>query len=232
MSWRQIICGLVAVSVLLIVIGGVARAADATQDDRLPVPDKAALEKARQLLKDVFKDDYAQIRMPGVKPQLIDKLIEQSEATRDDPVSSFAMLQEAGDLAADAGDPLRAQRSAEALAERFSVDSLELLAASFERMAQKFFPTETRKSIAEAAMRLTDEALDSRRFELATRLADACMVLAQGQRCWCAETRGRSWFARPRHERLGRRRNMPPLRWRLRRTTRRQILRSESTFAS
>src|SRR5581483_5188104 len=70
----------------------------------LNIPDADAQQASLQLVKDIFKDDYAKATKPDQKIALAEKLIQQSSKSVDDPVGRYVMLAEARRLAIDVGE--------------------------------------------------------------------------------------------------------------------------------
>src|SRR5262245_13945002 len=72
------------------------------QSEKAPVPDAAALASARERVRSVHADDYAQARSAAGKEQLARALLEDSQLLADDVVARYALLMEAYDLAVEA----------------------------------------------------------------------------------------------------------------------------------
>lgn len=89
---------------------------------RLPVPDKAAVTEAQDLVRQAFAADYGPT---GSNPgPLIQKLLVAAEQT-DASARRFALLVEAERLAVAAGDPARVMALVDGRAARFDVDGLQ-----------------------------------------------------------------------------------------------------------
>jgi serine/threonine protein kinase/Leucine-rich repeat (LRR) protein len=138
---------------------------------RLPVPDTSARESAIQLLKEIFKDDYAKLTKTEEKTALAEKLIQQAAGANDDPAGRYAMLVEARRLAVDAGDTKSLEKAIAALARDYEVEEVESLAESWEELLKKLRPAAVNKAVMEAALAKVDEAVADEDFELASRLS-------------------------------------------------------------
>ena len=132
------------------------------------MPERDALK----LLKEVYKDDYAQARQPEAKAALAQKLLDESQQAKDDAAASYMMFHEARDLAVDAANPELAERAIGMLAARYTIEPLPELAAALEEMAGKPHPADANRAIAEAALARVEEAQAADDFDTAKRLAD------------------------------------------------------------
>ena len=148
-------------------------AAAPPRDARHEVPPAAALQQARQLIEEVFKDDYAQAKAPEAKPQLAKKLLREAEKTQDDLAARYVLLREATDLAADAGDVALAVQALETLASRFVVDYMGEYSAVLLRMSAKPHSLAVETRLVEAALVLVDAAQAAGKFDAARTAADA-----------------------------------------------------------
>ncbi len=90
----------------------------------LPVPDSDAIGKKEKLVRDVF-GNYSVVPLPE-RHAIAVKMVEQALATTDDPVARYALLKDAGDLAASAGDAATAMRAANLLADQYAINGGEL----------------------------------------------------------------------------------------------------------
>ena len=77
----------------------------ALTDGKLPVPNADARQDALKLIKELFKDDYAQLKQPDAKAALAEKLLNGADQAKDDTNALYTMLNEARDLAVDAANP-------------------------------------------------------------------------------------------------------------------------------
>jgi hypothetical protein len=78
-------------------------AAAAAAGQLAPVPAAAALRTAVASVRKLYKDNYAKTK-PYQKRRLAAKLLDQVPATKDDPVTQYALLSEAIDLSLTVGD--------------------------------------------------------------------------------------------------------------------------------
>ncbi|HEY5311220.1 MAG TPA: protein kinase, partial [Pirellulales bacterium] len=148
-------------------------------DAKLPIPDEDAQREALKLLKDAYKDDYAQARRPEAKSAVTEKLLKESQTSKDAPAVVYIMLREARDLAVEAANPALAERVIGILAVRYGGELAEQLAAALNEMAGKPHPVEANRAIAEAALSHVDDAKAAADFETAKQFADVALVAAR-----------------------------------------------------
>jgi formylglycine-generating enzyme required for sulfatase activity len=148
-------------------------------DARLPVPAVEAQQQAARLVREVYKDDYAQAKLAEAKSSLAEKLLNESQQSRDDAAAHYVMLREARDLAVDAANPQLAQRATAMLGARYAIEPLKELAAALEQMAAKPHPADVQRAIAEASLEKVDEAQLGNGFDVAKRLADVGVMAAR-----------------------------------------------------
>ena len=141
-------------------------------DAKLPVPSAEDRRQSIKLIKELYKDDYAQAKQPEAKAALAEKLLNDAQQTKDDATALYCVLHEARDLAVEAANPALAERAISMLAGRFAIEPLQELAAALEEMAGKPHPADANRAIAEAALARVEEAQAASDFETAKRLAD------------------------------------------------------------
>jgi len=94
--------------------------ADPAPAARRPAPGGAELKQAEDLVKDLFKEQYAR-KTPAAKVELARKMIDLARQTRDDPAGRFVLYREARDLAASGGDADLANRAIDDMAREYEV---------------------------------------------------------------------------------------------------------------
>jgi hypothetical protein len=93
-------------------------AAAASAGQLAPVPAAAALHAAVVSVKKLYKDNYAKTK-PSQKRRLAVKLLEQVAATKDDPVTQYALLSESIDLSVSVADWYTTFSACDAMAQYF-----------------------------------------------------------------------------------------------------------------
>ena len=87
---------------------------------RQAVPNEETLAKATVLVRRIFSDEYAD-HSPGSKKRLAERLKQQAEKSREDPIARYAMLRESRDNFARDGAAREAVRIAESMEKDFVI---------------------------------------------------------------------------------------------------------------
>lgn len=148
------------------------------QVERAPAPDEAALKQAEQLVKDLFKDDFAK-KNPRDMTALADKLVAQAREAKDDRTSQFVLFREAQELYAQAGDAERGLATIDEWAAAFAIDALTLKNRALSIMAKAAKTPEEMKPLAIAHLKLADSAVAADQYDLADKSAQAAMAAAR-----------------------------------------------------
>lgn len=147
--------------------------------ERLPVPPSTDQQTSMELLKDVFKDDYAKLKQPDDKSALAGKLIQQAVKSLDDPTGRYIMLREAQRLAIDAGDTRALDQSVSALTSTYDLDEFDTLADSWDDLLDKTRPTQINRAVAESALAKIDQAVEAEEFVKAARFGKIALEAAR-----------------------------------------------------
>jgi len=155
-----------------------ASSSGALQETRKPVPEAAAQKNAEKTIRDVFKEDYAK-RTPADKAALAKKLVDNALRSGDDPASQFVLLQEARELASQAGDTDTALGAIKELSARFAVDAWTLKTPVLAALAKNAKRPEDWRSLARAYLALADEAAESEDFDAASKAVESAVSLSK-----------------------------------------------------
>ncbi|HEX4132145.1 MAG TPA: protein kinase, partial [Pirellulales bacterium] len=149
---------------------------------RRAVPSASDQVEARRIFKDLFSGELTAAKKPEEKVALAEKSIGQSRASTDDAASMYVLLDEARNLAIDAGSSTLLKRTAEQIAAAFDTDSILLVADGLERIAAKTHPPAIYKEAGDMALVLVDQAIEGEDFVAATRLSEAALAAARKAR--------------------------------------------------
>ncbi len=94
-------------------------AAAASAGHQSPVPDAATLRTTVASVRKLYKDAYAKTK-PAQKRHLAIKLLNEAPATKDDPVTAYALLSEAIDLSIAASDWYTTFTACDAMAQTYA----------------------------------------------------------------------------------------------------------------
>lgn len=145
--------------------------------ERLPVPDEKALEKAQGLLREVYKDSLSSRDSAG-RLELSKMMLAQAAELEDDPAGKYALLTQARDLAAEAGDVSASLSAAEELARVFAVGSAETKLAGLPAASK----AKDVRALAEALIDISNEALAEEDFPVAGKAASLAASAARRAR--------------------------------------------------
>ncbi len=132
---------------------------------RLPVPDKAAADKAEKQVIGLFKADFAKKR-PADQVALANRLLAVADGTRDDPTARYVLYREAWAAAARGGDLVVFKKAVDAAASVYELDALAVRSAGLAtaEAAGAAPPGDA----AEAAFLLAEEAIRSDQYTVAS----------------------------------------------------------------
>lgn len=134
-------------------------------------PTTEQLKKATDDVRSAFKSLYATKTIAGRKA-LTKKLLEEAETLGNDSISRYAMLQEARDVAIEAGDVETALNALAGIEKHFDADQFNLRREFIEGVAKQIarLTPVAAAAFAEAAVGLVDDAIAKENVSLASRL--------------------------------------------------------------
>lgn len=156
-------------------------AASARADDRAEVPSAKSVAESHKLIKDLFKKEYAR---PAAKDQaaLAARLLKQAAESKGDPPARFALLEEARDLAAKAGDATTAMKAADQLAVSFKVSRGKVWAAIASPLVGSAKTPRASRDVAILLLTAVGHACDENEWKSAVALAHFAEIAARKAR--------------------------------------------------
>ncbi len=139
-------------------------AAAQTAPAAVEAPGDEARGKARTLIRNLFKEEYAK-HTASERGALAKRLLREAGATKDDPAARYVALEEAADLAAGAGDAATAMASLEEMGKSFRVDTLDLKCKAMVRTQANAQTPEAGEALANACLVLMQQAAAADRFD-------------------------------------------------------------------
>ena len=130
-------------------------------------PAEAQRREAEKTVRELFKADYAR-RGASDLAALGRKLLGEGARLKEESAMKFALLSEARELAAQAGDVETAFAAVDELTGTFDVEALALKTAVLAAAARAVRTSEGAAALAEAGLRLADEAVATNAFDAAT----------------------------------------------------------------
>ncbi|MDW8036747.1 MAG: hypothetical protein RMI90_01770 [Thermoguttaceae bacterium] len=144
---------------------------------RASLPPQPDVQKALQLLEEVYKEDMAAAKTAEKKRALAGRLLADAQEAQN-PAEQVALLQAARQWAVQAADVGFALRCVDALAERFQVDPLAIKTETLEALSKSGIGASP-LDVAEAAEPLVEEALEQDKYDLAVRLSRLALAAAR-----------------------------------------------------
>jgi formylglycine-generating enzyme required for sulfatase activity len=146
---------------------------------RLPVPPEDAQARAREMVEQLFKRDFAAAKTPAEKAALFRKLADEAEKAKDDPAGRFILLAAARDLAIQAGDLDLAVEAVDELADVYSVNALAMKEDLLRAAGRATKDPGQFAMIADRAVGLIEEAVAQEDYERAGRIGKLGTAAAQ-----------------------------------------------------
>lgn len=138
----------------------------------LAPPDAAKQAEAEKLIKQTYAPDYAAKKKPADYVVVANKFVKEAADTDDNPTVQYVLFREAGDMAARGGDLDLVFKCLDELAERFTINVLEMKMGSLTRASQGTLTPAAGKAIAEVAVELAGDAVDAENYPMAARLLE------------------------------------------------------------
>jgi hypothetical protein len=145
-------------------------------DERLPVPPDETVTKAAADIRELYKAEFAK-RSAADKKALAVKLLDVAADTKAS-ADQYALLREARDLYADAGDVREVAEVAGLIADRFSVDRFAFKLPTLEKLAALSAAGPLRE-VAEWALAECDAEFAADRYAQAGKLASVAAAAAR-----------------------------------------------------
>lgn len=159
------------------------------QPQKLPVPDAAAQAKATEVIKDLYKAEYAKRRVPDILA-LAARLLEQARKTGDDPVARYVLLRESWTLSAQVGDAAAAFKAVEAAEQDYDVDGLDVRVQVLDAAARGAGSSQTlARAYADLAQATANDALAEDEYGAALKLLTAAEGVARAARSGASAAR-------------------------------------------
>jgi hypothetical protein len=171
-AFSRVLAGLIVLAV------GRSAIAAPPSDDRADVPAAKSVAEARKLIKDLFKKEYAR---PAAKDQaaLAVKLLEQAEKSKGDPPARFALLEEARELAAKAGDAATAMKAADQTSSSFKVSRGKVWAEIASPLVGSAKSPRSSRDVAILLLSAAGHACDENEWAAAVSLARHAEIAAR-----------------------------------------------------
>ena len=152
------------------------------QKKKAPLPDDAAQEKARTLVKEIYWEELSKAKTPAERESLAKRLLQQSDETKTDLAGKYVLLQKANEMAVQAGDVTLSFRIIDTIARLFQIDSLALKLETLPSLAKTVQTPAAHRAVAEKALDVIDEAMGESNFDAARSLGKLAVAEASKTR--------------------------------------------------
>ena len=142
------------------------------------LPDAAKVKEAEKAIHDAFKADYLR-RAPAEILALAKKLMAEGQKAQDDPVARYAMVNEARELAAQAGDVALSMAAVDELDRHFVVDAAAMKTESLAAAGKAAKTPDAQKNVAESYLTVIEDAVDREDYDVAMALAGKAETAAK-----------------------------------------------------
>ncbi len=134
-----------------------------SEPQRQPVPSAEEQKRAETMVRDLFKKELGEAKLPPQKLALADKLLQEALATKDDPAAAYVLFGLASGLAAAGGDWTTSIEMIEAAAARFDIHSarmkLDVLNKALPALRTAPQPALLAYELADLALSVMEEAI-------------------------------------------------------------------------
>jgi len=152
----------------------------APNQDKMPVPSEEDLIKARELLKELYGDEYSAARTAPERLQFVKRLLTDAPKVEQNPADYYELLKITRDVAAGLGDLPSVLTASKRLEEKFQIDPLPPRLNAITDVAKVARPADAPAILTEAR-RLLREAQDADRYDLALQTHELALSIARVQ---------------------------------------------------
>jgi hypothetical protein len=142
---------------------------------RLPKPTDEDIAEARKVVRDIYAADFAKANSVSKRRDLATKIKQVAYDTKDSSASRYACLHEAAELLTEAEVP-EAYDAWEELARHFDVSVVREKSGLLDRLQKKAKIATDHKFLADAYVKLLNDAVQSDDYVLAQQLANKAEV--------------------------------------------------------
>jgi hypothetical protein len=148
-------------------------------DDRMPLPDAAALAEAEGLLQEVFGKEIATATTAAARLALGRQLLDEADKAADDPAGGYVLVRKVCELGVEAGDAGLVGRAVDLMVGRYRLDAAELRRDYLAKAAAAADGVAASRAFGQACAELMEQAATDDRFDAATDYGRAAYAAAQ-----------------------------------------------------
>ncbi len=142
------------------------------------VPPDDKLAAAEKTVRDTYKAEYARKKNEDMVA-LAGKLLNDAAGTKDDLVTRFVLLREARELGTMAGHAETILNAVDEMDKTWAIDALTMKIGALETASKAPNVPPVMRSIAEAALKVGEEAVDADKYDAARRVMAAALAAAR-----------------------------------------------------
>ena len=132
--------------------------------ERWPVPDDGAVEKANELVRDLYKQEYDRAKKPSERREFARRLLDDVDKASGDAVGTYVLLRSARDIAARSGGVEVTTKAIDQLEKLFQVDGQPMRLKSLEQVATTMEGGGEFDRLYDASLAAGDRAVDEDDF--------------------------------------------------------------------
>jgi tetratricopeptide (TPR) repeat protein len=153
--------------------------ATSVQRERMPLPDPLSLKTARDLVREIYEDDYESAKADRDRAQLADRLLQRAEQVSGDHAGQYVLLEIAMNIATQVGNSTTALSALQKLVSRYQVDELVVSSDVLTQLAKSDRSRTGVTAVLDRCERLVDMALRQDHFDKAENLCTLALGAAR-----------------------------------------------------
>jgi PA14 domain len=134
-----------------------------------PIPDSTSQQNALDLIQSTFKSDYADATPHG-RAALAQKLLQQADATNDNPPGQFTLLLQSAEAAIPSGEAKTLTQAIDGLARHFAVDGIAMKTRAYRLIAPSCWTPIQAEELADGCASAIDQAIAADEYDNAVQL--------------------------------------------------------------
>lgn len=162
--------------------GGERGPPDALEADaanaRQPVPARDEQQRMRVEIREIFADEFSELRTAAERTALAERLLKQAEETRGNPAAQYVLFDEARELGLAAADPAVVQKAIDATAGAFELEPFSAKLEAFKSIARSARTASEREALVETALAVAEAASEAKEFDVALELASLAWTVS------------------------------------------------------
>jgi hypothetical protein len=163
-------------------VAGTLFAANASAQERAPVPEGPALDSAQKASRELYGKRFAQAKTAAEKTAVAKEMLEAGETLPKGSADQYVVWKIARDVATAAGDVATALEAVDKLVERFDFPAAKTKAETLLAACRQTNRSSQHKALAEAAVKVLPALIEAGEYETAASLVDAARSSAQAAR--------------------------------------------------